>query len=75
MVQAVTFQAALTRIGFNALSIVGLTANGIQSVQDLVNLTEKDTAQILKIIQAGPPVVVAPYLAQKRLNIFCYWAT
>ncbi len=75
MAQAVTFQAALMRIGFNALSIAGLTANGIQSVQDLVNLTEKDTAQILKIIRAGPPVVVVPYLAQKGLNIFCYWAT
>jgi len=45
MAQAVAFQAALTRLGFNAQSIAGLNANGVQSVEDLSNLTDKDTAQ------------------------------
>ncbi len=75
MAQTVAFQAALTRLGFNAQSIAGLNANGVQSVEDLINLTDKDTAQILKIVRAGPPPIIVPYLAQKRLDIFCFWAT
>lgn len=75
MAQAIAFQAALTRLGFNAQSIAGLNANGVQSVEDLINLTDKDTAQILKIVRAGPPPIIVPYLAQKRLDIFCFWAT
>lgn len=75
MAQVVAFNAALTRIGFTTQSIAGLLANGITEVHDLINLTDKDTAQILKIVRAGPPALVVPYLAQKRLDIFCYWAT
>ena len=48
--QAVAFQAALTRIGFNVDSSAALTANGITSVRDLINLDSKDVKQILKII-------------------------
>jgi hypothetical protein len=73
--QAVAFQAVLTRIGFNQQSIAALNANGVLSIQDLINLLDKDTAQILKIIRMGTPPVLVPYLAQKRLHIFCYWAT
>jgi hypothetical protein len=71
--QAVTFQAALTRIGFPQAAVDGLTANGITTVQDLIRLTDKDTAQILKIIRTGVPPVLVPYIAQKHLNIFCFW--
>jgi len=73
--QAVAFQAALTRIGFNADSSAALIANGITGIRDLINLDSKDIEQILKIIQTGPPPIAVPYLAQKCLNIFCYWAT
>ncbi len=73
--EAVAFQAALTRIGLNADSSAALNANGITAVQDLINLDSKDIEQILKIIRTGPPPVPVPYLAQKRLGIFSYWAT
>jgi hypothetical protein len=75
MAQAVAFQAALQCFGFNAQAIAALNANGLQNVHDLVNLSEKDTTQILRIVCTGPPPLVVPYLAQKRLNIFCFWAT
>jgi hypothetical protein len=75
MAQVVAVNAALTRLGFNAQSIAGLTANGIITVTDLINLTDKDTAQILKIVWAGPPALIVPYLAQKHMDIFCFWAT
>jgi hypothetical protein len=71
--QAVAFQAALNRMGFPQAAIEGLTANGIISTQDLIGLTDKDVAQVLKIIRASTPPVVVPYIAQRRLNIFCYW--
>ena len=70
--QVVAFQAALTRMGFNADSSAALNANGVTAVRDLINLDAKDVEQILKIIRTGPPPVPMPYLAQKRLNIFCY---
>jgi hypothetical protein len=75
MAQVVVFNAALTRIGFNAQVVASLTANGLTSVQDLINLSEKDIAQILKIGRAGPPILVVTYLAKKCLEIFCFWAT
>ncbi len=58
--QAVAFQAALTRIGFNVDSSAALTANGIISVRDLINLDSKDVEQILKIIRTGPPQLRFP---------------
>ncbi len=72
--QAVAFQAALQRIGFPQLAIDGLVANGITSTTDLIGLTDKDTSQILKIIRTGNPPITVPYIAQKKLNIFCFWA-
>jgi hypothetical protein len=42
MAQLVLFQAVLDRIGFNGPSVAALTANGINSVWDLTNLTTKD---------------------------------
>jgi hypothetical protein len=74
MAQAVAFQATLTRIGFPQPAIAALTTNGITTTQDLLGLNEKDIEQILKIIRTGPPPIVVPYIAQKRMNIFCYWA-
>jgi hypothetical protein len=44
-------------------------------VRDLINISEKNVEQLLKIVRTGPPPVIVPFLAQKRLNIFCYWAT
>ena len=75
MAQVVAFQAALTRLGFGQAAIAALDANGLTGVRDLINLNEKDVEQLLNIIRTGPPAVVVPFLAQKRLNIFCYWAT
>jgi len=75
MAQAVAFQAALTRLGFGQPAIAALDVNGLTGVRDLINLTDKDVEQLLKIVRTGPPPVVVPFLAQKRLNIFCYWAT
>ena len=75
MAQVVAFQAALTRLGFAQPAIATLDANGLTGVRDLINLTKKDVEQLLKIVRASPPPVVVPFLAQKRLNIFCYWAT
>jgi hypothetical protein len=58
---------ALTCIGFGQPAIAALDVNGLSSVRNLINLSEKDVEQLLKI-------VVVPFLAQKRLNTFCYWA-
>jgi hypothetical protein len=73
MTQAVAFQAALTRLGFSQSVVMAINNNGINSTVDLIGLNEKDTAQILKIIRTADPPVAVPYIAQKRLNIFCYW--
>jgi hypothetical protein len=54
MAQVVAFNAALTRIGFNAQAVASLNANGLTLVPDLINLNEKDIAQVLKIVRAGP---------------------
>jgi hypothetical protein len=32
-------------------------------------------SKIFKIVRAGPPPLAVPYIAQKRLNIFCFWVT
>jgi DNA-directed RNA polymerase alpha subunit len=65
MAAAVAFQATLERIGFNHQSVEALEANGIDGVRDLINLSDKDVEQILKIIRTGPPPLAVPYLAQK----------
>jgi len=75
MAARVTFQAALQRIGFGPAAITALQNNGLDSVHDLINLDAKDIEQLLKIVCAGPPAVMVPFLAQKHLNIFCFWAT
>jgi hypothetical protein len=75
MAQAVAFQAALQRIGFSQPATAAITANGIHTAQDLIGLDDKDIEQILKIICLGPPPILVPYIAQKRLNTMCYWAT
>jgi hypothetical protein len=69
MAQAIAFQAALQRIGFTQPAVAAMTANGITTIQDLIGLDDKDVEQILKIIRVGPPPVLVPYIAQKRLNI------
>jgi hypothetical protein len=75
MAQQVAYHAALSRIGFNAQAIAALQANGLDSVRDLINLEPKDIEQVLKIVRTGPPPLAVPFLAQRRLNIFCFWAT
>jgi hypothetical protein len=75
MAQAVAFQAALQRIGFPAPAIAAMGANGFNTSQDLINLEDKDVKQILKIIRTGPPPILVPYIAQKHLNIFCFWTS
>jgi hypothetical protein len=74
MAAAVAFQQALPQLGFTQESSAALGANGLTSTEDLIDLTDKDVEQILKIIRTGPPPVAAPYLAQKQLNTFCFWA-
>ena len=73
--QLAAFQAVLTRMGFGQPAVAALNANGLNSTRDLINLTDKDVEQLLKIVRAGPPAVVVPIISQKRPNIFCYWAT
>jgi hypothetical protein len=75
MAARVAFQAALLRIGFGQPAIAALEINGLEVLQDLNNLDTKDLEQLLKILRAGPPAVVVPFLAQNHLNIFCFWAT
>ena len=75
MAQAVAFQATLQRIGFSQAATLAIANNGITTAQDLIGLDDKDVEQILKIVRTGPPPVPAPYIAQKHLNIMCYWAT
>jgi len=75
MAQVAAFQVVLQRIGFTADAIASLTANGITTTDDLINLSEKDIEQIMKIIRTGPPAVAVSYLAQKRLKTFSFWVT
>lgn len=75
MAQAVAFQAALQRMGLSQEATTAISANGITTAQDLIGLDEKDIEQILNIIRTGPPPILVPYIAQKRLNIMCYWVT
>jgi hypothetical protein len=41
MAQVAAFQVVLQRIGFTADAIASLTANGITTTDDLINLSEK----------------------------------
>jgi hypothetical protein len=75
MAQAIAFQAALQRMGFTQPAVAAMTANGITTSQDIIGLDDKDVEQILKIIRTGPPPIPVPYIALKRLNIMCYWAS
>jgi predicted RecB family nuclease len=63
MAQVAAFQVVLQRIGFTADAIASLMANGITTTDDLINLSEKDIEQIMKIIRTGPPAVTVSYLA------------
>jgi hypothetical protein len=74
MAAPAAFQVALTRLGFNQESVDALVANGLTTTEDLCSLEEKDVEQVLKIIRTGPPAWVVPFLAQKRLITFCFWA-
>jgi hypothetical protein len=74
MALAVAFSTALDRLGFSQAAIAAVNANGLNTTLDLIGLNEKDTAQILKITRTGDPPIIVPYIAQKRLNIMCYWA-
>jgi hypothetical protein len=75
MAQAIAFQAALQRIGFTQPAVAAMAANGITTTQDLIGLDDKDVEQILKIIRVRPLPIQVPYIAQKRLNIMCYWTS
>jgi hypothetical protein len=57
---------------FSQATIAAVNANGLNTTVDLIGLNEKDTAQILKFIRTGDPLIIMPYIAQKRLNIMCY---
>jgi hypothetical protein len=72
---AIAFQAALQHMGFTQPAVAAMTANGVTTTQDLVGLDDKDVEKILKIIRVGPPPILVPYIAQKRLNIMCYWTS
>ena len=73
MALAVAFSTALDRLGFSQAAIAAVNANGLNTTVGLISLNEKGTAQILKIIRTGDPLIIVPYIAQKRLNIMCYW--
>jgi hypothetical protein len=75
MAAIASFRAALDRLGFSQAATEAMIANGFNTTEDTLNLTDKDIEQVLKIIRTGPPVVVVPFLAQKRLKTFSFWAT
>jgi hypothetical protein len=62
------------RLGFNQESVDALVTNRLTTTEDLCTLEDKDIEQVLKIIRTGLPARVVPYLAQKRLITFCFWA-
>jgi hypothetical protein len=68
------FQLALSGFGFSQPAMLAIVANGLTNSQDLVGIKNKDIENIMKIIRASmvPPMLV-PYMAQKCLNILCYW--
>jgi hypothetical protein len=74
MAAPAAFQAALMRLGFNQESVDALVTNRLTTTEDLCTLEDKDIEQVLKIIRTGLPARVVPYLAQKRLITFCFWA-
>jgi hypothetical protein len=74
MAAPAAFQAALMRLGFNQESVEALVANGLLTTEDLCTLEDKDIEQVLKIIRTGPPAREVPFLAQKHLITFCFWA-
>ncbi len=68
------FAAALTRFGFPQAAAIGILNNGLLSTNDLIGLEIKDIENIVKIVRSAttPPTLV-PYMAQRRLEIMCYW--
>ena len=72
--QGEEFANSLAQFGFSQAAQAAITANGLQSTQDLIGLSEKDIDNIMKIVRAStvPPMIVS-YMAQKRLTVMCYW--
>ncbi len=72
--QQIAFHAALQHFGFTQPAMNSLIASGLTSSQDLIGIDAKDIENIMKIVRAStvPPMLV-PYMAQKRLDIMCYW--
>lgn len=68
------FLATLMRFGFSQPAIAAINANGLNTTNDLISLSTGDIENIMKIIcmNTANPVVI-PYVAQKRLTVFCYW--
>lgn len=68
------FTNSLAQFGFSQPAQAAITANGLQTTQDLIGLSDKDIDNIMKIVRAStvPPMTVS-YMAQKRLTVMCYW--
>jgi Holliday junction resolvase len=69
------FNAALTRIGFDADAVAAINANQITTSESLIGVTKEDVEQLMKIVRGGngQPVVAVPFMAQKKFTILCYW--
>jgi hypothetical protein len=70
-----TFNAALTRIGFRAEAIGAMNQNQVTSTASLIGMNKDDVEQLMKIIRGGQgaPIILVPFMAQRRFTIFCYW--
>jgi hypothetical protein len=68
------FSNSLAQFGFSQPAQAAITANGLQTTQDLIGLSDKDIDNIMKIVRAStvPPMIVS-YMVQKRLTVMCYW--
>jgi hypothetical protein len=72
---AAALTAALARIGFAADAIVAIQQNQVTMTASLIGMTKEDVEQLMKIVRGGQgaPLIVVPFMAQKKFSIFCYW--
>ncbi len=72
---AAAFTAALMRIGFAADATVAIQQNQVMTMNSLIGMTKGDIEQLMKIVRGGQgaPVIVVPFMAQKKFTILCYW--
>jgi hypothetical protein len=71
------FNATLTRIGFAADALAAMNQNQVMSTSSLIGMHKEDVEQLMKIVRGGQgaPVIVIPFMAQRKFVILCYWVS